>query len=133
VNQLAPRHLRALAKGGTLHPALAPLVADARAEFCDLITALGGPERVSAQVRALVEDACSVGLVLRSELALFAQSRDSQHGTRIGTLAATRRASLQAVGLDRVAREVPSLGEYLARAEERPTEAPPASEGGGDA
>jgi hypothetical protein len=84
-----------------------------------MIEALGGDDRVSPQRRAIVEDAARVGVVLRCVLARFLQREepDLEAAGKIGTLASARRAALAAVGLERVAREVPDLANYLRQRE----------------
>src|SRR5258706_6676191 len=71
--ELEPRHLKALRAGESLHPLLAVVVDVARREHDELLHALGGPDLVTPQRRAILEDLVQVGIVLRSELMRYAQ------------------------------------------------------------
>ena len=110
-----PHHLRALQRqNANVHPDVAPIAEASRQEHDELLEALGGPDRVSPQRRAILEDLVGVGLVLRSELMRYALTRDPEAQARITSCANTRRQSLSALGLDRVATDVPRLDEYVA-------------------
>ena len=114
VAQVAPRDLARLARDGELAPSLRPLLPIAAEEAYELTEALGGLASVSPQRRAIIEDIVAVGIVLRATLARFLQTRDHELGSKVGTLASARRASLQALGLERVAKEL-DLSTYLAQ------------------
>ncbi len=116
--RVRPRDLARLRKSGTVAKSLRPLVAIAETEAAELMAALGGSEEVSEMRRLIVEDLVAVGMVLRAELARFLQTGEPDAGARVSTLANTRRASLAALGLDRVATPVPDLRAYLAEREE---------------
>jgi hypothetical protein len=92
---------------------LLPLLGTAEVEGVELLDALGGPDRVSPQRRALIEDTARLGLVLRASLVRFIQAGDGDAASRVNAAASARRANLVALGLDRVAREVPTLDRYL--------------------
>jgi hypothetical protein len=115
--RVAPRDLRRLERNGTVAGSLRPLVPLAREEAYQLTEALGGPDAVSPQRRVLIDDLTAVGIVLRATLALFLQNGDPELASKVGTLAGARRASLQALGLDRVAKEI-DLRDYLEQAAE---------------
>jgi hypothetical protein len=67
-----------------------------------------GPERVSSQERAVLEDAARLGVILRSQLLRFMRSdgQDRHAATSAATAVSVRRASLQAVGLGRRAKPI---------------------------
>ena len=104
--RVRPRDLERLRRSGTVSESLRPLLEIAEEEAAELVSALGGPDEISPQRRAIVEDLVAVGVVLRAELTRFLQSGDPDAGARVGTLAGARRASLSALGLERRAREV---------------------------
>ena len=103
--EIRPRHIKALADG-VVSKSLAWLLPLAEQEGIELLTALGGPAEVSPQRRAIVEDAVSLGMVLRAELGRYLQSRDVEAAARVSSLANARRAALVAVGLDRIAKQI---------------------------
>jgi hypothetical protein len=92
-----------------------PIVDAAGIEAGELIEALGGPDLVSPQRKVIIEDVVRIGVALKALLALFVQAEvpDPEIASKLGTLAASRRAGLQACGLERHEREV-SLRDYLA-------------------
>jgi hypothetical protein len=112
VAKIVPKDLVAIRNSGQVPPHLRDLIEGAHVEVADLIDALGGPDAVSPQRRALVHDACRVGLILRAELLRYIQTGEGDSAARVGTLTGQRRATLQALGLDRVSREV-DLNSYL--------------------
>jgi hypothetical protein len=115
--RLEPRDLARIAATGTVPPGAAGFLASARDEAADLIVAAGGPDRISPQRRALIEDTARLGLALRALLAGFIQggATDGELASRLSSLAGARRANLIAVGLDRFATDAPGLDEYLRR------------------
>jgi hypothetical protein len=114
VAEVSPRDLRRLEKSGTVAEALRPLLPIAAEEAYELTEALGGPEAVSPQRRMIIEDLAAMGITLRATLALFLQSSDSELVSKISALASARRASLQALGLERISKEL-DLTTYLAQ------------------
>lgn len=115
--RIRPRDLQRLRRSGTVNAPLMPLLEIAEAEAGELTAALGGPDAVTPQRRMLIEDATAVGIVLRAELGFYMQNPNSDSAQRVGSLTNTRRQSLATLGLDRMAREVPSLAEYLRQRE----------------
>lgn len=111
--RVRPADLAHLRTSGTVPARLAGFLEAAEVEAESLIDALGGLDRVSPQRRALVEDVARCGLVLRAELARYVQTQDSDAAGKVSTLTAARRAGLQALGLDRAARDVPSLADIV--------------------
>lgn len=110
-----PRHLRDLQRQrANVHPDVAPVAEASRREHDELLEALGGPELLSPQRRAILEDLVGLGLVLRSELLRYALERDPEIVPRITSCASARRQSLTTLGLDRIARKVDDLEIYLA-------------------
>ena len=107
-----PRDLERLRLSGIVGPALRPLIEIAEREAEQIVGALGGPDRVTPQRRLIVEDLAAVGIVLRAELARYLQAQDADAATRVGTLANSRRASLAALGLERLENEI-DLTTYL--------------------
>ena len=119
--QVTPSDLAMLERpGASVRPELRPLLEAARAEAESLLDALG-PDP-SPQRRILVEDLVRVGLALRGQAIRYAQTGEPEAASRVGSLAAVRRASLQALGLDRVAQQVPDLRTYLEQREARDAE-----------
>ena len=121
---VSPGELVALQKQGTVSESLKACAALAQEEALGLVNALGGVEHVSEQRMVLIQDTVRLGLVLRAVMVRFLQGDgDPELASKVGTLASARRASLQALGLERVAKEV-DLPAYLERrASEEPTEA----------
>jgi hypothetical protein len=116
---------------GVVAESMKPLARIAQDELQAWVQDMGGPECVSAQERAVLEDCARLGLILRAQLLRFMRSdgNDRHAATSATTAAAARRASLQAVGLQRRAKEI-DLSEYLQRksaekASEISTGAPP--------
>ena len=86
--------------------------------MAEIIESLGGPAAIPPTKRALIEDAVSVGIALRGELARYLQSRDPNAASRVGTLAAARRQSFALIGLEPPKDEVPALDVYLRTSKE---------------
>jgi hypothetical protein len=101
-----PRDLARLERSGTVAPALRPLLSIAAEEAYELTEALGGSDALSPQRRVVIEDLAAMGITLRATLALFLQSCDTELVSKISALASARRASLQALGLDRISQEI---------------------------
>ena len=112
-----PRDLDRLRSEGLVTESLRPLVAVAEEEAVEIFEALGGADRVTPQKRIIIEDLCAVGIALRGTLALFLQSNDPELASRIATLAGARRASLVALGLERLEKEI-DLKTYLVQRNE---------------
>ena len=126
--RVRPRDLKRLQAGGSVAESLRPLLTIAEHEAAELTEALGGSDAISAQERAVVEDFALLGIVLRAEFARFAQADDEAAGGRVGTLAGQRLRHLQALGLERRARDM-GLLELLNDRPQRdaqPAEAPQA-------
>ena len=99
--RVLPSDRRAFERPGALvRPELRPLTQAAAAELSALLEALGGPERVSPQRRALIDDTARLGLVLRVSLLRVVQAGDGDAASRVNAAASARRANLQALGLD---------------------------------
>ncbi len=96
---------------GLVTPSLLPLTMIAEDEVSAIFSALGGVESVSEQERALVEDFARVGVVLRAELSRYLAG-EHDAGAKVGAMAAIRRQSLVALGLDRRAKEI-GLEDYI--------------------
>jgi hypothetical protein len=108
---VTPRDLR-LERRGLVAASLRPALLAAEAECADVLGALGGADHVSPQRRVIVEDLARVGVALRGTLAAYLRTEDPELASKVGSLASVRRASLSALGLDRVTREL-DLSEYL--------------------
>ena len=124
--RVSPGELVALQKQGTVSESLKGCAALAQEEALALTAALGGVERVSEQRLILIQDTARLGLVLRAVIARFLQGAgDPELASRVASIAGARRASLQALGLERVAKDAPDLATYIAHrsAQDRPHDA----------
>ncbi len=81
--------------------------------MAEIIESFGGADPIPPTKRALIEDAVSVGIALRGELARYLQSRDPDAASRVGTLTAARRQSFALIGVEPCKNEVPALDAYL--------------------
>lgn len=112
---IMPADIRALERNSSgVRAEMRPLLEAAAIESETLLEALGGAERVSPQRRVLLDDFVRVGVVLRAMVTRYAQTADPECGSRVGTLAAVRRASLVAIGLDERREELDLRG-YMAK------------------
>ena len=112
--RILPADVRVLrVRNGPFKPALIGLAAEAAAEEQRLLAEIGG-EHASEQRRLLVRDVVMLGLLARALVMQFAQTEDADLATRAGSLLGQRRSALQALGLERTARDVPDLHSYLA-------------------
>jgi hypothetical protein len=109
--RILPSDLRALRRrGGPVRRELRPLIEQAGRELEELLDAVGG--ETSPQRQILAQDVARIGLLVRALFMRFVQTEDEDIASKMGTLVATRRAGLQALGLDREIREI-QLDEYL--------------------
>ncbi len=69
-------------------------------ELSELVDSFGGMDAMTPTMRAVVEDAVSVGVALRGELGRYLQTGDPDAASRVATLANTRRNSFSLLGLD---------------------------------
>ena len=99
---------------GVVSESMKPLAKMAQVELRGWIADLGGDDNVSAQERAVLEDCARLGIILRAQLLRFMRSdgNDRHASTSATTAVAARRAGLQAVGLERRAREL-DLADYI--------------------
>ena len=112
--RVSPGELVGLQKRGDISESLKGYAVLAQEEALSLISALGGLENISEQRLVLIQDTVRLGLVLRAVVARFLQGDgDADLASKVGTLSSARRSSLQALGLERVAKEL-DLGTYLA-------------------
>ncbi|MCH7644343.1 MAG: hypothetical protein IH974_05850 [Myxococcales bacterium] len=111
-----------------MSPSLLPLVAIAEDELRAIIQAMGGPDCVTEQERALAEDFARMGVVLRGELARYIGG-EPKAGQLVGTLASHRRNSLVALGLERRQKEI-GLEDYIDARSYKPTPSAAAGNGG---
>jgi hypothetical protein len=123
--RVSPGEFVELQKSGTISESLKRAAVLAQEEGLALISAMGGLENVSEQRLVLIQDTVRLGLVLRAVVARFLQGDgDAELATKVGTLASARRSSLQALGLNRVAKEI-DLTTYLReKASQSATESP---------
>ena len=91
-----------------------PFLRWAEAELAELLADKG--DGATAAERAALEDVARLGLILRCEFARYLETQDQAAAQRVTALAGQRRASLQAVGLERRARPV-TLGSVVAELE----------------
>jgi hypothetical protein len=125
--RVQPKDLVKLRRSGTVPEHLLPFLESAELEAGEFIEASGGPDMVSPKVKAILEDTARMGLVLRAELARYIQTGDSDAGSRVGTLASARRASLVAIGLERFEKTL-DLQTYLRQRAEDEAQAPEAAQ-----
>ncbi len=111
--RILPRDLVRLRDSGTVAESLRPVLDLAENEMAEIIESLGGADAVPPTMRALIEDAVSVGVALRGELGRYLQSGDPDAASRVGTLAAARRQSLALIGLEPPKDEAPALDAYI--------------------
>lgn len=106
---------------GVVPESMKPLVRMAQQELEGFVQDLGGPERVSAQERAVLEDCVRLVVILRAQLLRFMRSdgNDRHAATSATTAAAARRASLQAIGLGRRAKDLDVLDVLQAEQEKQ--------------
>ena len=110
-NRIALSDVRRYRREGLVLESMKPLTLIAEDEVRAIFQALGGEDDISEQERALVEDFARVGVVMRGELSRYlAGDRDA--GKVVGIMAATRRSSLVALGLQRRAKEL-DLEDYI--------------------
>ncbi len=104
---------------GVVAESMKPLARMAQDELQAWIADLGGEGRVSAQERTVLEDCARLGVILRAQLLRFMRSDgvDKHAATSATTAAAARRASLQAVGLERRVNPI-TVGGVVAEIEE---------------
>jgi hypothetical protein len=122
---VSPGELVALQKTGMLSESLKGYAVLAQEEALALVNALGGDSEVSTQRMLLIQDVARLGLVLRAVMGRFVQGDgDPELASRVASITSARRASLQALGLERISKEI-DLTEHLARrdAENRAQEA----------
>ena len=112
--EVSPSEIREAQRGGVVSESLKRHAQDAQVEALSLTAALGGVERISEQRLILIQDTARLGLVLRAVIARFLQGDgDPELASRVASIAGARRASLQALGLERAPQDVPSLDTYL--------------------
>jgi len=111
--RIRPRDLRRLRESGTVAESLRPVMEIAEDEMSEIIASLGGIDAITPITRAVIEDAVSVGVVLRGELDHYLQARDSASGSRVGTLASVRRQAFALIGLEAKGGEPIDLSTYL--------------------
>jgi hypothetical protein len=98
---------------GQVSPALLPVVKQAQEEAWDIGLALGGPDELSPQRRALLADLARLGVALGGLTAVYLRNEDPETASRMATLANARRQHLLALGLDE-RRVEQDLDAYLA-------------------
>ena len=75
-------------------------------------TTSGGSSKdgITAAERLLLEDTVRLGIIMRAEQAVYMQTQRRDAASRMCAVAGQRRANLQAVGLQRTARQVTVAG-----------------------
>jgi hypothetical protein len=113
-NLLAPSEVLEVERNGTITAKLRPFAQQAAQVPHDVAADLGGFDACSAQVRVMLADLGRLDLVLRVLVARFLQGEgDPDLASKISTIVGTRRATLQALGLDRVERDALDLASYV--------------------
>lgn len=116
--RVLPVDLQYLERSGTVTEALRPFFEAAELEGAQLTLAYEGEagtpshRPLSAPRRALLEDLLRAGLIMRGELARYAQTQDPEAAGRAITAMGRRSAILEKLGLD-VEHEIPDLSTYL--------------------
>jgi len=111
--RVSPGELVELQKRGDISESLKGYAVLAQEEALSLISALGGLENISEQRLVLIQDAARLGLVLRAVLARFLQGDgEPELASRVATITSARRQNLQALGLERLEKEL-DLHSYL--------------------
>jgi hypothetical protein len=112
---MSPGEIVELQKSGAVSESLKPYAVLAQEEGLALVSAQGGLENISEPRLVLIRDTVRLGIVLRALVAKFLQGEgDPEVASKIGTLVGARRASLQALGLERISREL-DLQSYIAQ------------------
>ena len=130
-----PVDLQYLQSSGTVAKPLQPFFAAAELEGARLTLAYEGEagtpshRALSAPRKALLEDYLRAGLIMRGELARYAQTQDPDAGSRAITAMGRRSAILEKLGLENAELEIPDLADYLAQ---RAVENAPGTANGGD-
>jgi hypothetical protein len=126
-----PVDLQYLQSSGTVSEALRPFFGAATLEGAQLTLAYEGEagtpghRALSAPRKALLEEYLRAGLIMRGELARYAQTQDPDAGSRAITAMGRRSAILEKLGLENAEHEV-DLSTYLAqKASQDSTGAPP--------
>jgi hypothetical protein len=106
--------VRRLRYFGLVSESLKPLAKQAEQELGELLADKG--DGVTAAERVVLEDVARLGLLLRAEFARYLEMGDQKAAARVTALAGQRRASLQAVGLERRAKPI-TVGSVVAEIE----------------
>lgn len=111
---VSPGEFVELQKHGTISESLKQSAVGTQEETLSIVAGLGGVENISEQRLVLVQDTARLGLVLRAVMARFLQGDgDPELASRVATITSARRQNLQALGLERVSKEL-DLQSYLA-------------------
>src|SRR5262245_49596057 len=110
-------HLDSYRHAAAVHPSLMPAIRAAQEWIGDLVQALGGPSEITPQQQALLDQLAQAAVVRSAAFAAFAADGNlaSRALERFNGAANIERAGLQLLGLERRAKPVPTLREYLAR------------------
>jgi len=106
--------LRTFRRSGEVTPALEPVLREASAWSAALVDDRGGPEVVTAAQRGLTTAAGLLYITVLGVGGDYLRTRDPELASRLATVSTSLRSILQALGLDRVAREVRTLDAFLA-------------------
>lgn len=133
--QVSPLDLQHLESSGTVTEALRPFFEANRIEGARLVIAYEGPadspnhRPLSVPRKAMLDEYQRAGLIVMGELARYAQTQDTDAGSRAITAMGRRISILEKLGLENAEHEVPDLNTYLAqRAAENRTQATNADE-----
>ena len=110
---LLPTHVRRWMREKAVAPALQPFVAERSGQFVEMLEALGGADHVSPQERAMLDAWFAAQVTADAIFALILKDEDHRLVERHAAYLSAARAALQAVGLERRAREVETLADYI--------------------
>lgn len=108
-----PVHVDRWTKDGAVNHALVPILQARAAQVEDIIADLGGPSEVTAMQRAIIDAWFKAAVAADVEFARLARGEADGTPEKLATFLNTARAHLLALGLERRAKPVTDISEYL--------------------